>query len=420
MNKENYIVTIDVGSANIRTVIAQIVDNQKPRIVGVGVVPGSGMRRGTVVEIEEVSRSIGKSVDMAELHAGIQVESAYVSIGGADLEFQEIKGVVAVGRADGEVSESDVERSIEASQAINISPNKEIIHIIPQKFKLDDQESVKDPVGMSGVRLEMRGIAVLGSSANIKNLTKCLQNNEIEIDGLVAVPIAAAQSALNKRQRELGSVLIELGAGVTSLVVYEEQEIIDIKIIPIGMSHVTNDIAIGLRTSVDTAEKVKLKYGSALPGEINKDDKINLSEIDEGEEGVVSRRHVAEIIEARMEEILFLVEKELKRIERSALLPAGAILSGGGAYVHGVVDLTKNILQLPAQIGFPAEMSGLVDKVDGPAFNVSLGMLLWALEDYEGGEKTNKNKKELNFHLKNDLAGKGVDAVKGWFKKFLP
>jgi cell division protein FtsA len=420
MNKENYIVTIDVGSANIRTVIAQIVDDQKPRIVGVGVVPGSGMRRGTVVEIEEVSRSIGKSVDMAELHAGIQVESAYVSIGGADLEFQEIKGVVAVGRADGEVSESDVERSIEASQAINISPNKEIIHIIPQKFKLDDQESVKDPVGMSGVRLEMRGIAVLGSSANIKNLTKCLQNNEIEIDGLVAVPIAAAQSALNKRQRELGSVLIELGAGVTSLVVYEEQEIIDIKIIPIGMSHVTNDIAIGLRTSVDTAEKVKLKYGSALPGEINKDDKINLSEIDEGEEGVVSRRHVAEIIEARMEEILFLVEKELKRIERSALLPAGAILSGGGAYVHGVVDLTKNILQLPAQIGFPAEMSGLVDKVDGPAFNVSLGMLLWALEDYEGGEKTNKNKKELNFHLKNDLAGKGVDAVKGWFKKFLP
>jgi cell division protein FtsA len=420
MNKENYIVTIDIGSANIRTIIAQIVDDRKPRIVGVGVVPSSGMRRGAVVEIEEVSQSIGKSVDMAELHAGVQVDNAYVSIGGADLEFQEIKGVVAVGRADGEVSESDVERSIEASQAISISPNKEILHIIPQKFKLDDQESVKDPVGMSGVRLEMNGVAVLGSTVNIKNLTKCLQNNEIEVSGLIAVPIAAAQSALNKRQRELGSILIELGAGVTSLIVYEEQKIIDMSVIPIGMGHVTNDIAIGLRTSVDVAEKVKLKYGSALPNEINKNDKVNLAEINESEEGVVPRRHIAEIIEARMEEILYLVEKELKRIERSALLPAGAILSGGGAYVHGVVDLTKNILQLPSQIGFPAEMSGLVDKVDGPSFNVSLGMLLWVLEDYDGNSKDNQKKRNSGFEFKDNFTKKGMDTVGGWFKKFLP
>ncbi len=417
-NKESYIVTIDVGSSAVRTVIAQIVEEQKPRIVGVGVTPNTGMRRGVVVEIEETADAIGKSVEMAELHSGIQVESAFVSVGGEDLEFQEITGVVAVGRADGEVSVSDTERAVEAAQAINIPLNKEIIHIIPQKFKLDDQESVKDPIGMNGVRLEMTGVAVLGLSANIKHLTKCLENNEIDIEGIIAIPIAAAQSALNKRQRELGSILIELGAGTTSLVVYEEQEIIDIKVIPIGMSHVTNDIAIGLRTSVDVAEKVKLKYGSALPREINKNDKINLAELDESEEGVVSRRYVAEIIEARMEEIFNFVEKELKRIERSALLPAGAVLSGGGAYVHGAVDLTKDILRLPAQIGFPAEMSGLVDKVDGPSFNVSIGMLIWVLENQDDSEV--EDGKSSKFHISNDLTKKGAETVKGWFKRFLP
>ena len=412
----SYIVTIDIGSDNIRTIIAQLIDNQMPRIVGVGIVPSNGIRRGAITEIEEVSKSIGKSVEMAELHSGIQVEEAYVSVGGADLEFIRIKGVVAVGLANGEVVESDVERSIEAAQAINIPLNKEIIHVIPQSFQLDEQEKVKDPIGMNGVRLEMNGIAVLGGSSNIKNLTKCLDNNEISISNLVAAPLAAAQSALNKRQRELGSILIELGAGVTSIIVYEEQEIIDIKVIPIGMGHVTNDIAIGLRTSIDVAEEVKLKYGSALPSEIGKNDKINLAELDEEEEGIVSRKYVAEIIEARMEEIFYLVEKELKKIERSALLPAGSVLSGGGAYVHGAVDLAKDILKLPAQIGFPMEMSGLTDKVDGPAFNVSVGMLLWALEDHR---ELSSDTESGSASKVSDIAGKGLNIVKRWFKKFV-
>ncbi len=412
----SHIVTIDVGSDNVRTVIAQLLEDQPPRIVGVGMVPSSGVRRGAIVEIEEVSKSIGKSVEMAELHSGIQVEDAYVSIGGVDLEFMEIKGVVAVGLASGEVVESDVERAIEASQAINIPLNKEVIHVIPQSFQLDDQEKVKDPIGMNGVRLEMKGIAVLGGLSNIKNITRCLENNDIVISGLVAAPLAAAQSALNKRQRELGSVLIELGAGVTSIIVYEEQEIIDLKVIPIGMGHVTNDVAIGLRTSIDVAEDVKLKYGSALPNEINEDDKINLADLDEEEESIVSRRYVAEIIEARVEEIFYEIEKELKIIERSALLPAGSVLSGGGAYVHGTVDLAKDILKLPAQIGFPAEMSGLTDKVDGPAFNVVVGMVLWVLEH----DQDNENKGGINTGGRiSDVAEKGVDTVKAWFKKFV-
>jgi cell division protein FtsA len=410
----NNIVTIDIGSDNIRTIIAQLVDDQPPRIVGVGIVPSVGVRRGAIIEIEEISRAIGKSVEMAELHSGVQVDDAYISVGGIDLEFVEIKGVVAVGLANGEVVESDVDRAIEASQAINIPLNKEIIHIIPQSFQLDDQEKVKDPIGMNGVRLEMKGVAILGGSSNIKNITKCLDNNDILINGFIATPLAAAQSALNKRQRELGSVLIELGAGVTSIIVYEEQEIIDLKIIPIGMGHVTNDVAIGLRTSVDVAEDVKLKYGSALPNEINKDDKINLADLNDEEESIVSRRYVSEIIEARMEEIFYEVEKELKVIERSALLPAGSILSGGGAYVHGAVDLAKDILKLPAQIGFPAEMSGLTDKVDGPSFNVSVGMILWVIDN----DDDILNDKITGSKMGN-VAEKGVSTVKGWLKKFI-
>lgn len=412
----SHIVTIDIGSDSVRTIIAQLVEDQPPRIVGVGTVPSAGVRRGAIVEIEEVSQSIGKSVEMAELHSGIQVEDAYVSIGGVDLEFMKIKGVVAVGLANGEVVESDVERAIEASQAINIPLNKEVIHVIPQGFQLDDQEKVKDPVGMNGVRLEMKGVAILGGSANIKNIKRCLENNDITIGGLIVAPLAAAQSALNKRQRELGSILIELGAGVTAIIVYEEQEIIDLKVIPIGMGHVTNDVAIGLRTSIDVAEDVKLKYGSALPNEINKDDKINLADLNEEEESIVSRRYVSEIIEARMEEIFYEVEKELKVIERSALLPAGSILSGGGAYVHGAVDLAKDILKLPSQIGFPLEMSGLTDKVDGPSFNVAVGMILWALEHDES--KIDKNGINTGGKI-GEAAEKGVDTVKGWFKKFI-
>ncbi len=419
-NKE-YITVIDIGSANVRTIIAQIVEEEKPRVIGVGVAANGGMRRGMVTERDEVSEAIKQSVEMAELSSGVEVESAYVSVGGVDLEFQKVNGIVAVGRADSEVSESDVDRAIEASRAINIPPNKEIIYTIAQSFKLDDQEGIKDPVGMVGVRLEMQGIVILASSSNIKNITKCLQDNDIEMDGVIAAPIAAVESALSKRQKELGSVLIDFGAGVTSMIVYEEQEIVDIKIIPIGMGLVTNDIAIGLRTSVDVAEKVKLQYGSSLPKDINKDDKINLSEIDENEEGIVSRYHVAEIIEARMEEILYLVEEELKKINRSALLPAGAILTGGGAYVHGVVDLTKEILMLPAQIGFPGELSGLVDKIDGPEFNVAVGMLLWSLEkdveffgDNDGDSKKKDSKK--HFKLLNGL----FEKISGWVKKFLP
>lgn len=412
---------LDVGSSFVRTVVVQLVPEGKPRVVGVGITPSNGIRKGIVADIEDVSNSIRHSVEEAQQNSGVKIESAYVSVGGTQVECAEAKGVIAVGKADGEVTEEDVDRVISASQAINIPPNREILHIIPQGFRLDDQEGIKDPIGMNGVRLEMQGLIITGSTPHLRNIAKCVNGNDIDIEGFIVSPLASAKAVLNKRQKELGAVVIEIGGGTTSLAVYEEQELIHVAILPVGASHITNDIAIGLRTSIDVAEKVKLKYGSALPSEIDKKDQINLADLDENEEGAISRHHIAEIIEARLEEIFFLVEKELKQINRSALLPAGAILTGGGACLQGSVDLAKETLKLPSQTGFPVELSGLIDKVDNPAYAVPIGMIMWILEDAIESNIEGRSSSSIKDLTSKVPSIKGsVDSMRKWFGKFLP
>ncbi len=421
MSKQDYIVALDIGSTNIRTVIAQIIPDGKPRIIGMGVSISNGMRKGIIVDLEDVAQSIKDSVEKAEKMAGVPVKDVYVSVGGSHLNSIETKGVIAVGRADGEVTDDDVERVIEASQAVSLSHNQEILHIVPQKFILDNQEGIKDPVGMNGVRLEMQGILVTGFSPHLKNLSKCIYNAGFDINGFIVAPLAAARAVLNKRQEELGVALVDIGGGTTSLAVYEERELVHLTVIPVGAGHITNDVAIGLRTSIDVAEKVKIEYGSALPSEIGKQEQINLSEIDSSEEGSVSRQHVAEIIEARMEEILIMVEKELKKINRSALLPAGAVLTGGGAKLQGVVDVTKETLKLPAQVGFPVELSGLIDKVDDPSFSVAVGMILWGIENdmMNVSSEIDRGRGGFSKNVLDNLPMKEtVDDIKKWFKKF--
>lgn len=409
--KKEYFSLLDIGSANVRCVIAQIVcDEDKPRIIGVGMAPSIGMRKGVIVDLEEISSSIKLSMEMATRMAGYQPDSVFVSVGGAHLVSSDTQGLIAIGRADGEVEQEDIERVIQAAQAVNLNNNYELLHIIPRKFILDDQEGIEDPLGMSGIRLEMKGTLISGFSPHLKNIAKALQNLGVEVSGYIVGSLASAKASLNKRQEELGVALLDIGGGTTSLVVYEERELIHLAVLPIGGGHITNDIAIGLRTSVETAEKIKVEFGSTLPNEIDKKEQINLAEFDSKEEGTVSRKHIAEIVEARAEEIFFLVEKELKKINRSALLPAGVVLVGGTAKLHGMVDLAKRVLKLPAQTGFPVELSGLVDKTDDPGFSVIIGMLLWVIDEQNIPEKKNSandsgwknffNKKILNELMK--------------------
>ncbi len=418
MSKGDIIVGIDVGSSNVRTVIAQIFpEEETPRIIGVGVAASSGIRKGAVVDLEEATQSICESVEKAEMNSGKKVTHAIVSLGGSHISSQDSKGVVAVGRADGEVIDDDISRVINAAQAISIPANKEIIHVIPRSYSLDDQKDIKDPLGMNGVRLEVDAMIIEGLSPFIKNLAKCLEQARIDLDDFILSPLAAAKAALTKRQKELGVVLVDIGGGTTSVIVFEENELLHTAVLPIGGSHITNDIAIGLRTSIDVAEKVKLEFGSALPKEISKKEDINLAEIEANEEGIVSRQHVAEIIEARLEEIFSMVNKELKSIGREKLLPAGIILTGGTAKIPGAVDLAKDVMSLPAQTGFPLQLGGLIDKVDDPSFVTSVGLIMWGMEN--SSTKGNFSKNKIMSGLSGGF-GSTVGSMKKWFEKFLP
>jgi len=420
MSKKDIIVGIDIGSSSIRTVIAnRLTKDEKPRVIGVGVAPSFGVRRGVIVDLEEVARALSESIEIAERIAGVQISHATLGVGGSHISSQYTKGVIAVGRADGEVTPDDIMRVIGAAQAISIPPNKEIIHIVPRGYSLDDQKNIKDPLGMNGVRLEVEAAIIEGPTQHMRNLAKCAEQTGIEVDNFVLSPLAAAKSVLSKRQKELGVVLVDIGGGSTSVTVFEENDLLHVTIIPVGGNHITNDIAIGLRTSIDVAEKVKLEFGNANPEEISKKENIDLSQLDSAEEGTVSRHHVAEIIQARLEEIFNLINKELRAIGRDRLLPAGIVITGGTSKLPGCVDLAKDMLGLPAQTGFPLPLGGLVDKVDDPSFATAVGLLLWAIENEDAPLK----RENSGLNARNMLPGnmdETVNNIRKWFGKFLP
>ena len=415
MAKEQIFVGLDVGSTTIRVVVGkQESELGTPSIIGVGEAASSGIRRGVIVDIDEAVSSISEALEKAERMTGLSIDHAVVSVGGAQITSQESHGVIAVARADGEITENDVVRVVDASQAISIPANREILHVIPKNFTVDGQTGIKDPVGMSGIRLEVDTQIIQASVPFIKNLTKCILQAGLEIDDLVLAPLAAAQAVLTKKQKELGVALIDLGGGTSGLVVFEEGDLITSTILPVGSMHITNDLAIGLRTSVDTAEKVKLQYGQAEVREVKKDIDIDLAKIDRQEEGKVSTKHIAEIIEARSEEIFDLINKELKKIGKDGQLPAGAILTGGGAKLPGIVELAKKHLRLPVSIGMPSSVTTVIDRVDDPSYATAVGLVSWANEFLLGKSRTvNKFARKV---LENDT----VDKMRKWFKSFLP
>jgi len=420
MSKGNTVIGLDVGSSNVRVVILQkFEEEEKPRVMGVGVALSFGIRRGVVADVEETVRAISDAVKNAERTSGIPISRALVSIGGSHIKYQESQGVVAIGKADGEITGDDVMRSLTAAETISLPSNTEIIHVIPRSFAVDDQKDIRDPLGMNGIRLEVNAMLILGSTPIIKNLSKCIYQAGVEVDDMIFSALAAAKAALNKRQKELGVILVDIGGGTTSFAVYEEGDLVQVGVVPIGGGHITNDIAIGLRTSIDVAEKVKVNYGSALPDEIGKKDQINLAEIDQNEEGEVSRHHVAEIVEARLEEIFTMIDKELRKTNRSGMLPAGVIIVGGGAKLPGVVDLAKKILRLPAQTGFPLELGGIVDKVDEPGYVTATGLALWGIEETMISSPSNLRVRLPAIDGLPKISHT-VDKMKGWLRKFLP
>ena len=249
--------------------------------------------------------------------------------------------------------------------------------MIPRSFTVDSQSGIKDPVGMTGIRLEVEAQIIQGLSSQVKNITKSVYRTGVDIEDIVLAPLAAAEATLNKRQKELGVCLLNIGGATTSLAVFEEGDVIHTAILPVGAMHITSDIAIGLRTSLDTAELVKIRYGTAVPEEIDKREEIDLSEFGDSEQEVVSRKHIADIILARVEEIFQMADRELKAIERSGKLPAGILLTGGGAKLEGLVDVARKEFRLPASIGYPKDVSSAIDKVHDPALSTAVGLIVW-------------------------------------------
>lgn len=413
MARENYYTGIDIGSSSVRVVVAQLDQaTQTPVILGVGVTPMGGMQKGVITDVEEAVAAVSRALDTAERIAGVPVERAYVSINGSHISSQNSRGVIAVSRADGEITADDVARVINAAQAISLPSNREILHVLPQNFIVDGQEYIHDPVGMTGVRLEVETHIIEGSAPFIKNLTKVINQAGIHIEDFVFSPLAAARCVLEKRQKELGVVVVDLGAGTTSLATYEENSLLHTAVLPFGSSHITNDIAIGLRTSIDTAESIKVQYGTALAENIKASESLTIQAEADGEQETVSKQEVANIISARLEEIFSFVDKELKKINRSGLLPAGVVFTGGGAILPGVIELAKKRLRLPARIGKIPALRGITDKTNGPEFAVPYGLLFWAIE------QESRTSHRSSLHLPD--IGNTVGKLRGWFKTFLP
>ena len=410
MPKERVLASLDIGSAKIRTVVAVAGGDEKqevPNVIGVGLSPSLGLRKGNIIDVEELIHNVISSLEDAERMAGVPINHVFVGMSGSHIEAFDSRGVIAI--SGSEILVDDVARVLEAAQAVSIPANRRILHIEPKAYAVDEQRGIKNPVGMTGIRLEVEAHIVTGHIQHVKNLEKCIDQAGVDIDDLVPSTIAVSEAVLTKRQKELGAVVIDIGAGCTSVAVFEEGTILHSVTIPVGGESVTNDIAIGLRTSIDTAEKIKIEFGSVLPSEIPEREMIDLSSVSKVDTQTVSKRYMAEIMQARYFEVLQLVKEELDRIGRGGMLPAGALLTGAAVKAPGVLDLARDVLGLPVQMGFPVDIGGVIEKVDDPAYATALGTLVWGMR--EGGQANRMG--SVNF-------SRTAQQVGSWFKSLLP
>ena len=416
--KEEIIAGLDIGSTNIRLVIGQKVqgfETEEIQIIGAVSVLTMGVSKGNVNSIEDATSSISACLEKAERLVGVPLESVWVSINSPKIKCEKSKGVVVVSKSDGEIDEHDVERAIEAARSMVVPNNYEILHVIPIKFTIDNQEDIKDPIGMSGVRLEVGTLIILGLSNQIKNLTKAIYRTGLDIEGLVLSSLAVAETVFDNRQKDLGVALINMGATTTSLSVYEEGNLLHTAILPIGSDHITNDIAIGLRCPINLAERIKIEYGHSESEVFTKKDEVDISQLVKEEKisdniGLISLKYVAEIVEARVEEIFEKVDEELKKIDRSGMLPAGAVLVGGGSMLQGVVETAKRKLRLPVSLGEAKNVKIAIDRARGPEFLTALGLVAWG-----GHSLTGSTPNPLKKNLSNAFS-----KVKGFIGKMMP
>jgi cell division protein FtsA len=377
LSRRKRLVGLDLGTSKVAVVIAEADDYGQLNVTGVGEAPAEGLRKGVVVNIDKTVQAIQQATVVAERMAGVRAESVVVSLGGPHLTSQNSRGVIAVSRPSHEIEVDDVQRVVDAARAVSVPNDRQVIHVLPRTFTVDGQEGVKEAVGMTGHRLEVETHIVTGAGTSVQNAIKCVHQGGFDVDEVVTQGLASGEAVLSANEMDLGVCLMDVGAATTDVVVYSEGSALHLAVLPVGGNHVTNDIAIGLRTTLSEAETLKLNYGHTLPEVIALEEKIDVRLVGGDRLQATPRRYLAEIIGPRMREIFQLAGEEIARSGYDGLLPAGVVVTGGGARLMGTIDAAQAVFDTAVRLGLPAGMGGLADRVAGPSFASAVGLVKW-------------------------------------------
>jgi cell division protein FtsA len=381
--KGELIVGLDIGTTKICCMVAEV-GPEGIDVVGVGTHPSRGLRKGVVINIEATVSSIKRAVEEAELMAGCEIASVYAGIAGGHIRGFNSTGVVAV--KDKEVRQGDIARVLDAARAINIPQDREILHVLPQDYIIDEQDGIKEPLGMSGVRLEAKVHIVTAAVSSAQNIVKCCAKAGLSVSDIVLEPLASAEAVLAEEEKELGVALVDVGGGTTDVAIFSGGAIQHTSVIPLGGNHLTNDIAVGLRTPMNEAERIKVKYGSAQSALLDKDETIEVPSVGGRAPRILARRILCEIVEPRVEELFQLVHREVQKAGQEDLLASGAVLTGGSTLLHGMPELAEEVLGLPVRRGLPRNLGGLTDVVNSPQYATAVGLLHYATRQATEGK----------------------------------
>ena len=405
MAKNDLVVGLDIGTTKICAVVGEQ-DGDVVDIIGIGTAPSTGLRRGVVVNIEQTVQSIKKALEEAELMAGCEIRSVYAGIAGSHIKGFNSHGVIAV--KGGEVTQKDVERAIEAAKAVAIPLDREVIHTLPQEFIVDDQRGISDPLGMAGVRLETKVHIVTGAVTSAQNIIRSCHRAGLDVADIVLESLASSKAVLTGEEREIGVAIVDIGGGTTDIAIFSKDSIKHTSVLALGGNNLTNDIAFGLRTPMQSAEKIKVEHGCALADLVDSDDIIEVPSVGGRESRAMSRRVLAEICEPRVEEILSLVDQELMKSGFKNSIAAGVVLTGGSSLIEGMQELADQIFDLPVRIGYPAGLGGLTDVVAGPQYATAVGLLKFGCEMEQGQEQ--------RFRIRDDnVFNRILGRMRKWF-----
>lgn len=382
-SEKNLIVALDIGTSKVVAIVGEVNAENGIEIIGIGSHPSRGLKKGVVVNIESTVQSIQRAVEEAELMAGCQIHSVHAGIAGSHIKSLNSHGIVAI--RDKEVTHGDVERVIDAARAVAIPADQKILHVLPQEFIIDNQEGIREPVGMSGVRLEAKVHLVTGAVSAAQNIIKCVRRCGLEVDDIILEQLASSYAVLSEDEKELGVCLVDIGGGTTDIAVFSEGAIRHTAVIPIAGDQVTNDIAVAMRTPSQYAEDIKIKYACALTQLANADESIEVPSVGDRPARRLARQTLAEVVEPRYEELFTLVQAELRRSGFEDICAAGVVLTGGTAKMEGAVELAEEIFHMPVRLGMPQGVAGLADVVRNPIYATGVGLLLFGQHNRGGG-----------------------------------